>query len=153
MEPAGGHHGPLENLSTAKNQRALRESKLPFIYLRRKETWQTPYRFSIALKMISLGQIIKTARRQKSKTLQANILRGKWQWRNIYFPYFINKLSISRELVSVRMLKRGIFTRDTFEYHKTYAIPNRWRAPAPFEFRSVVEGAIQHLSNFEGTPD
>lgn len=72
----------------------------------------------------------------------ANTKRGRWQWRYIYFPYFLNRLCLSRELVAVRMVNRGTFTQETFEYHKTYPIPNRWRQPSPLFMGRLANDAF-----------
>jgi len=61
----------------------------------------------------------------------ANTIRGRYHWRHYYFPFFVNHLCLSRELVAVRMAQRGTFTQGTFEYHRTYRLPNRWRSEAP----------------------
>ena len=75
----------------------------------------------------------------------ANTKRGRWQWRYIYFPFFLDRMCLSRELVSIRMLERGTFTRETHEYHKTYAIPTKWRKPAPLTFERVLNSAFDDL--------
>ena len=81
----------------------------------------------------------------------ANTARGRYQWRHYYFPFFLNRLCLSRELVAVRMVQRGTFNESTFEYHRTYSIPNRWRQPAPLTFGSVATKAFNSLLRSCGT--
>jgi hypothetical protein len=57
----------------------------------------------------------------------ANTEYGRFQWRRFYFPFFINRMCLSRQLVSVRMSQQRHFDSDTFRYHQKYALPNRWR--------------------------
>jgi hypothetical protein len=57
----------------------------------------------------------------------ANSGRGWDQWRYCIFPRLIDRLCLSRLLLSIQMRKLGVFTQETVEYHKTYALPNRWR--------------------------
>jgi hypothetical protein len=75
----------------------------------------------------------------------ANTVRGRFQWRKFYFPFFLNRLCLSRELVAVRMSQQHVFDESTRKFHRTYPIPNRWRAPAPLAFASVIEATISAL--------
>lgn len=59
----------------------------------------------------------------------ANSRRGRWQWRRVFFPALVNTLCVSRHLIALLLLRRRIITRDTLQYHLSYKLPNRWRAP------------------------
>jgi hypothetical protein len=60
----------------------------------------------------------------------ANTKRGRYQWREFYFPFVVDRLCLSRELVAVRMMQEQKFDESTFNYHRTYPMPNRWRKPS-----------------------
>lgn len=75
----------------------------------------------------------------------ANSARGRYQWRHYYFPQFINRLCMSRELVAVRMVQRGTFSQSTFDY-LTYPIPNRWRQASPPTLERELGNALAQLA-------
>jgi hypothetical protein len=80
---------------------------------------------------------------QEGEALRAaNTRRGRFQWRKFYFPFFVNRLCLSRQLVAVRMAQQQTFDESTFKYHQTYALPNRWRKSSALTFASVIEKAI-----------
>ena len=57
----------------------------------------------------------------------ANTLRGRRQWKDYILPRLVDSLCLSRLLLTIQMIKLGVFTEETGEFHKTYALPNRWR--------------------------
>ncbi|HUT58022.1 MAG TPA: ImmA/IrrE family metallo-endopeptidase [Phycisphaerae bacterium] len=58
----------------------------------------------------------------------ANFKRGRWIWRRRLFGPLIGKLCVSRELVSLKMMRTlGVFDQDTVNFHKTYHLPTKWR--------------------------
>jgi Zn-dependent peptidase ImmA (M78 family) len=59
---------------------------------------------------------------------RANTSWGQYVWRRYIFPPVIDRMCLSREFIAVRMSQWGVFSAETFEYHKTYRLPNRWRA-------------------------
>ena len=63
----------------------------------------------------------------------ANSARGRWVWREKLFATLINRLCVSREMVSITMKQWGFFDEDTFAYHKSYALETKWHTPAPRE--------------------
>jgi hypothetical protein len=79
----------------------------------------------------------------------ANTRRGHWQWRHIFFPFFLNRLCLSRELVALRMLELGAFSRETLGHHKTYPIPNRWRRPVDLALGAIARDAFDSLSGIK----
>ena len=58
---------------------------------------------------------------------RANSSRGRWQWREKILPCLIDRMCLSRLLLSIQMRQLGVFTDATVEYHRSYALPNRWR--------------------------
>jgi Zn-dependent peptidase ImmA (M78 family) len=52
---------------------------------------------------------------------------GLYQWRHWIFPCLVDRLCLSRELLSIQMRRYGIFDDATVSFHRTYAMPNRWR--------------------------
>lgn len=77
----------------------------------------------------------------------ANSARGRYQWRHYYFPQFLNRLCLSRELVAVRMVQRGTFSQSTFDYHLTYPIPNRWRQASPPTLERELHRAFTRMTS------
>lgn len=59
---------------------------------------------------------------------RANTVWGCDRWRDAIFPALIDRMCLSREFLSVQMRKWGFFSQETVQYHKTYRLPNRWRA-------------------------
>lgn len=82
----------------------------------------------------------------------ANSERGHYQWRTMYFPFFINRLCLSRGLVAVAMRRYGMFSEATFEYHHQYPIPNRWRQLPPSPPRTLELELEQVLADAENPP-
>jgi IrrE N-terminal-like domain len=72
----------------------------------------------------------------------ANTRRGQFQWRNVYFPFFVNRLCLSRQLVAVRMSQERKFNDATYKYHLRYTMPNRWWNEPPQPFASAIKLAI-----------
>ena len=58
--------------------------------------------------------------------LNANTERGRWQWRRHVFPFIINTLCVSRELVSIKMKRLGVFSEETVNFHRSYRLSNKW---------------------------
>lgn len=56
----------------------------------------------------------------------ANTEKARWQWRHCYFPGMINTLCVSRHLIALKMKHLGVFSAETYRYHLSYALPNRW---------------------------
>jgi IrrE N-terminal-like domain len=56
----------------------------------------------------------------------ANSKRGRWQWRNKHFPFLINHLCVSRELILNVLRRGGVISNETYDFHKSYPLPNRW---------------------------
>ena len=59
---------------------------------------------------------------------RANTVWGRDRWRHAIFPSLIDRMCLSREFLAVQMRKWGFFSHETVEFHKTYRLPNRWRA-------------------------
>lgn len=74
--------------------------------------------------------------------LAANTRRGQFQWRNTYFPFFVNRLCLSRQLVAVRISQERKFNDATYRYHLTYAMPNQWWNEPPQPFASAIRQAV-----------
>ena len=72
----------------------------------------------------------------------ANSARGRYQWKHYYFPFFVNRLQLSRQLVAVRMSQMRRFTEETYRYHLSYPMPNRWRKDAPLSFAPIIVFAV-----------
>jgi hypothetical protein len=58
---------------------------------------------------------------------RANSTRGRFQWKTDILPRLIDMLCLSRLLLAIQMVKLGVFSAETAEYHKSYALPTRWR--------------------------
>jgi hypothetical protein len=61
----------------------------------------------------------------------ANTDRGRWIWKKRLFGPLINLLCVSRQMIGIKMKERRVFTQETAEYHKTYALATRWHTPKP----------------------
>ena len=79
----------------------------------------------------------------------ADTSRGRFQWRHYIFPRLIDRLCLSRLLLSIQMSRLRVFSDATVEYHKTYALPNRWRSntvavPASEGWANTVRSVLPH---------
>jgi hypothetical protein len=76
----------------------------------------------------------------------ANTQRGRWQWRNRYFPFLVNSLCVSRELMAVKMKRLGFFSDETVDYHRSYRMATRWHTPTPgFGFDRILSELMEQL--------
>lgn len=56
----------------------------------------------------------------------ANTKRGCWQWRRNHFPFLINRLCVSRQMLGLALQRRRIFNRATYDHHLTYCLDTVW---------------------------
>lgn len=61
----------------------------------------------------------------------ADSKRGRWQWRYRLFRPLVERLCVSRQMLTIAMRRLGCFTEDTAKYHLTYHLPNKWRTHGP----------------------
>jgi Zn-dependent peptidase ImmA (M78 family) len=59
----------------------------------------------------------------------ANTRRGMYQWRTHHFQFLIDRLCVSREMVGIELLRRGIFSQATLNYHLSYRLRTIWSRP------------------------
>jgi len=67
----------------------------------------------------------------------ANSERGRWVWKKRIFPFLINNFCVSRQMLSIRMKKAGVFNEDTLNYHKTYRLETKWDPPKKVHLDSI----------------
>jgi Zn-dependent peptidase ImmA (M78 family) len=56
----------------------------------------------------------------------ANTDRGRWQWRERFLTPLVNNLVVSRQMICIKLLRVGIFSQETLEFHTSYTLRNRW---------------------------
>ncbi len=64
------------------------------------------------------------------------------------FKPLIEGLCVSREMLAIRLRDLGILDAATVEYHKTYALPNKWR---PVSKSSPMQHVMQQIWNELGS--
>lgn len=77
----------------------------------------------------------------------ANTRHGRYQWRSYYFPFMVDQLAVSREMIGIAMQERGIFSADTAEYHRSHMLETRWkkpstRGPLAREIQRIMDGLV-----------
>ena len=85
----------------------------------------------------------------------ADAAKGRYQWREYYFPMLMSRLCVSRHLIAVKLKHLGVFSEATLAHHLTYHLETRWREqrtynPLHSAFRSLEDSIGRRMRTPSG---
>jgi len=56
----------------------------------------------------------------------ADTVKSRWVWRKIIFPYLLNHICVSRELLAIYLQDLKVFNSATKKHHLSYRLETKW---------------------------
>ena len=77
--------------------------------------------------------------------MYANTKRGRWQWRTRHFRFLVNRLCVSRHMLSLAMFRMGCFNGATHQYHLGYRLETAWSVKPDMPLRGNLGPYVRSI--------